>query len=600
MSAPGRPAPPGLFGGDLVSLVRRHADTAGEAPAFTFVDYASDRRGRSRGLSYRQLDRLARSAAAELRRYAEPGDRVALAAPQGLEYLVGFLGCLYAGLIAVPLHAPDAYHGDDRLLAVLEDCDPACLLTIGEYADATAALGLRATGRRLPVVETDLLWDRADDDAEARETPGTVDVDPVEVGPEAVAYLQYTSGSTRRPRGVVVSHANLLAAAVQSAVQSQLHSSDVIVSWLPYFHDMGLITGVAMPLSAGAHAVHLSPMAFVQRPLRWLQLISDHRATWTAAPNFALDLTVRRVSAEQRAGLRLDSLHTLCNGAEQVRSLSVEAFSRAFAPCGFTLSGHAPGYGLAEATLGVTTALDGALVRSFDRDALAGGRVVPVAPNSPQAWDLVGCGVPMPGVSVAVTDPDTGRERPMDRTGEIWVSGPNVARGYWGRPEASAESFGAVLTEAGGARTEPVWLRTGDLGFIHEGQLFLAGRSKELIVVDGRNHYPADLEATVEEALAALSPAATAAFSVDGGSAERLVVAVELRRAPHSESLPARAESVAVVRRAVSAQHGVDVADVLFLRPGTVPRTSSGKVRRRACADRYTAGSLHTDLSADW
>ncbi|MBW5480397.1 fatty acyl-AMP ligase [Streptomyces bambusae] len=579
---------PGEAAGDLVALIRRTAATAGDTPAFTFVEYAKDRRGIPSTLSYRQLDARARAVADAVLRHCAPGDRAAVLAPQGLDYLVGFLGCLYAGVIAVPLYAPEAYRSNERLQGVLRDSAPACLLTAADSADAVREVGRTDSGAELPVVRLD----------ELPQTPvGPAGHPPVR--PEAPAYLQYTSGSTSTPRGVVVSHENLLAAARQSSVRSQLVAEDVVVSWLPYFHDLGLITGVAMPLSVGAHAVHLSPTAFVQRPHRWLELVSRYRGTWTAAPNFALDLCVRRVTAEQRADLRLDSLHTLCNGSEQVRPQSVLAFTEAFAPCGFTLNGHAPGYGLAEATLGVTTAPDGAVIRSFDRDAVARGTAVPCDPDAPRAWGLVGCGTPLPGLQVAVADPGTGHEVPDGTVGEIWVSGPNVAAGYWRRPQETAEVFGAVLTTRDGWTTGPVWLRTGDLGFLREKELFLTGRRKDLVIIDGRNHYPGDVEATVTDALAALEPAVVAAFAAPGNDGERLVIAVELRRRGRTRPDLTRDEAVTAVRRAVTVHHGVDAAEVLFVRPGALPKTSSGKIRRRSCATAFAESSLHRD-DTEW
>ncbi|MER7848922.1 fatty acyl-AMP ligase [Kitasatospora sp. NPDC096077] len=574
---------------DLPNAVRHWAATRGTAPALTFVDHGTDRRGVATTLDYAGLDRRAVAVAAALAAHCRPGDRVALCAPHGLDYLVGFLGCLYARAVAVPLYAPEPYRGNDRLEAVLRDSAPACVLTTRDAAPAVTALARAVRGAgtvvlgidELPLLVGELTAPGPDDQA----------------GPDDTAYLQYTSGSTRAPRGVLVSNANLVAAARQSAEQSGLTERDVVVSWLPYFHDMGLITGVAMPLVTGAHAVHLTPLAFVQQPLRWLRLISDHRGTWTAAPNFALDLCVRRTTPEQRAGLRLDSLHTLCNGSEQVHSESVRAFAEAFAPSGFAASGHAPGYGLAEATLGVTSAVGGATVLPFDRPALVDGLARPCPPDAPDAWWLVGCGTPLPGVDVRIADPADGRELADDRVGEIWVSGPNVAHGYWQRPEETRRTFGAVLTGPDGRRSAPHWLRTGDLGFRHGGELYVTGRIKDLVIVDGRNHYPADIEATARAALDALpAPApvvsAVAAFPVIDGGGEHLAVAVELRRPPEHPVAVTRDQAVRAVRRAVGEQHGVEPREVVFLRAGTMPRTSSGKVRRHACAEGHRLGTL--------
>ncbi|MFE9023643.1 fatty acyl-AMP ligase [Streptomyces sp. NPDC007808] len=565
---------------DLPRAVRHWACDRGAAPALTFVDHGTDRRGVATTLTYAELDRRASAVAAALAVHCRPGDRVALTAPHGLDYVVGFLGCLYARTVAVPLYAPELFRSNDRLEAVLRDAGPSCVLTTRAAADGVTALTRTTCGEATTVL---LLDDLGTADGRAAEAAGPT-------GPFDIAYLQYTSGSTQSPRGVLIGNDNLVAAARQSAEQSSLTEQDVIVSWLPYFHDMGLITGIAMPLLAGARAVHLTPMAFVQQPYRWLRLISDYGGTWTAAPNFALDLCVRRITGDHMTSLRLDTLHTLCNGSEQVRSQSVRAFAEKFAPCGFALSGHAPGYGLAEATLGVTSALDGATILTFDRAELAEGRVRRCPPDAPEAWQLVGCGTPLPGVQVRIAD--DGTEQPADRVGEIWVSGPNVSPGYWGRPEETRRSFGAELLGRDGTRTAPVWLRTGDLGFLHEGELFVTGRIKDLVVIDGRNHYPSDIEATVGTALDGMPVATTAAFPVTDEQGERLVVAVELRRAAGADLPGTREEAVRSVRRAVGEHHGVEPHEVVFLRPGALPKTSSGKVRRHACAERHRLGTL--------
>ncbi|MBX9397653.1 fatty acyl-AMP ligase [Streptomyces sp. TRM72054] len=571
---------------DLPRAVRHWASLRGASPALTFVDYGTDRRGVATTLSYAELDRRASAVAAALAVHCRPGDRVALTAPQGLDYVVGFLGCLYARTVAVPLYAPEFFRSNDRLEAVLRDAEPSCVLTTLAGAQEVTTLTRATCGHATTVLCLD--------------DPPAADGAAADTGPAApgdIAYLQYTSGSTRTPRGVLIGNDNLAAAARQSAEQSGLTEQDVIVSWLPYFHDMGLITGIAMPLLAGARAVHLAPMAFVQQPHRWLRLISDYGGTWTAAPNFALDLCVRRITGDHMATLRLDTLHTLCNGSEQVRSDSVLAFAEKFAACGFALSGHAPGYGLAEATLGVTSALDGATIRTFDRAELADGRVRRCPPGAPQAWQLVGCGTPLPGVQVRIAD--QGAEQPADRVGEIWVSGPNVSPGYWRRPEETQRSFGAALLDRDGRPTAPVWLRTGDLGFLHEGELFVTGRIKDVVVIDGRNHYPSDIEVTVRSALDGMPVATTAAFPLIDEKGERLVVAVELRRAPGAVAPVTREEAVRSVRRAVGGRHGVEPYEVVFLRPGAMPRTSSGKVRRHACAERHRLGTLDY-LETEW
>lgn len=578
---------------DLPEAVRGKARADSGAPAFTYVDHSVDRAGTAHTLSYGELDRRARSVAAELTPLTGPDDRVALLAPQGLDFLVGFLGCLYAGRACVPLHAPEPFRPNDRLKAVLADSAPRCVLTVRDQLGPVKEVVNEAGPGDCRLLCLDDL-DPANDPHGGADPGPTATEDP-----DRIAYLQYTSGSTSTPRGVLVSRTNLAAAAWQAAEQSDLTDADVIVSWLPYFHDMGLILGVAMPLSAGAHAVHLAPMAFVQRPARWLELISHHRGTWSAAPNFALDLCVRRVTGEHKRALRLDSLRVLCNGSEQVNPDSVRAFEEAFAECGFELQGHAPGYGLAEATLGVATAIGGAVTHAFDRAALNRGEVRPDPADPADAWRIVSCGVPFRGLTVRIVDPETGTELPPDRAGEVWVSGPNIARGYFGRPEESAATFQARLTPRTGERTGPHWLRTGDLGFLLDGELVIMGRLKETIVVDGRNHYPADIEATAEQALHELNPLSIAAFPLVGDDGERLVVAVELRQRPDGERPLTRDEWTARLRREIGVRHGIEPYDVLLLRGGALPKTSSGKVRRKAGARRYADGALR-ELEISW
>lgn len=563
----------------LVDIVRRTAETAGSRPAVTFVDYAADRSGVARPMSYAELDRRARAVAVRLRRSCPPGTRVALLCPHDATYLVAFLGCLYAGVIAVPLYAPETLRTNERLRAALRDSRPELVLT------ATAAREAVATAQRrefaLPIrgllcvdeVPTGLAgeWTR----------PG--------YGPDDVAYLQYTSGSTGTPSGVRVTHRNLLAVAGQTRDGTVAFTPEsVLVGWVPFFHDLGLITGVVMPLAAGAHAVHLAPVAFIQEPFRWLDLISRYRASWTATPNFGLELSTRRVGDDQRSTLDLASLRVLLNGSEQVRPESWDAFLDRFAPCGLRAQAHSPGYGLAEATLGVTNCTDDDNlhpVGDFDRRALADGQVRRAPADLPAAdrVRLVSCGRPFTGVRLAIVDPATRVRQPADRVGEVWVQGPNVAAGYWGQPERSAEVFGARLHDA---PDDGPWLRTGDIGFLDDGQLYLAGRLKELIIIAGRNHYPADLEATAHRAHPAVRPDGVAAFGVEVDGEERLVVVAEVRGDDGLADVPV------AIRRAIAERDGIAVHEVVCVRPGSVPRTTSRKVRRGECRRSYLDGGL--------
>ncbi|WP_079087123.1 fatty acyl-AMP ligase [Streptomyces silvensis] len=560
------PAPVGLE--YLADTVRRFAVERGDAPALTVL---GDRRVRGRTrrtetvvtLTYREVDERARAVAAELQATCPPGTRAAVLCPHDEHYVTAFLGCLYAGVIAVPLYAPELFRSQTRLRAVLRDSTPGCVLTTAPVRSAVRA-ALDGTGRRYgPVLHVD---EAPTHRAQKWRRPPAA--------PDDVAYLQYTSGSTGAPAGVRVTQANLAAAAHQ--MRSRFMPARTAVSWVPLFHDMGLICAVASPLSAGMHMVHLSPMGFLHRPHRWLQALSDYRADWTVTPNFGLTHCVRRVGAEEAATLDLSRLRALAIGGEPVHAQAVAAFVEAFAGAGLDPRAPVPCYGLAEATLSVTMTPNGtgALSRHFDRAALTAGRVLPVPPG-PDSVRLVSNGTPVPGVSVRIVDPATGEEAP-GRVGEIRVSGPNRTDGYWEAPERTARVF------AGG------WLRTGDWGFRHEGGLYVVGRLDDVIIVRGRNHYPEDIEATVES----VAPVAATAVGVAGDPTARLVVLMEADTAMTVLPAPDRASLAERVRQTVSRQHGLAVHDVVVVRRGTLPRTTSGKIQRGLCRRRYLAGEF--------
>ncbi|MBE1530417.1 fatty acyl-AMP ligase [Actinomadura algeriensis] len=559
---------------DLVAIVRRRAARTPENVAFSFMDFAADRAGRARAVDYETLDERARAIAATLRRTCAPGDRVAVTCPHGPGYVEAWLGCLYAGCVAVPLPGPERPGQAVRLRGVLADCAPSRVLTTtGVRADVEAALD-GAPGAALDAV---LCVDRVPTEAAADWS------DPPR-SPGDLAFLQYTSGSTREPVGVCVSHANLIANVRQIERQSEMDDRSVVVSWLPFFHDMGLISGIVLPLGVGAHAVLFTPMAFLQEPRRWLRLISDYRGTWTAGPDFAFELCVRRIAPDRRRDLDLSSLTGMTDGSEQVRSDGIGAFLDAFVPCGLDPVAVSPGYGLAEATLGVTSADRGAVIRAFDRAELTAGRARPAAPGGRPARELVSCGPPLPEVSVLIVDPDTGAELPPGRIGEVCASGPNITEGYWGRPDLTRAVFADSLAGRPGR-----WLRTGDMGFLRDGELYVTGRRKELVVVDGRNHAPADVESTVERAHAAIRPGGVAAFAVETADGEGLGVAVELRGGRLDEPVGVVADAVNAV---LAAEHGLRAEELVFLRPGRLPRTTSGKIRRAECRTRFAAGGL--------
>ncbi|CAM5714251.1 fatty acyl-AMP ligase [Streptomyces canus] len=552
----------------LPEYVQHWARTTPDRRAFTFVDHpAPDSRGVHRTLTWRRLDVRIRAVAARLAEEAEPGARVALLCPQGLEYVTGFLATLAAGLIAVPLYPPGLPGQGDRLTAVLADARPSVVLTTSRHLGEIQELCDR-------VVAVDQVPDAA-----AR------DLEPADA---EVAYLQYTSGSTRTPAGVEISHANVVANARQalSAYGADAHPV-TCVGWLPLYHDMGLVLSVAAPVVRGLLSVLMDPVAFLHEPARWLRLLAAHPRALSAAPNFAYDYCASAVTDAQKADLRLDGVVALINGSEPVRPGTADRFQAAFAGQGLVAETHCPSYGLAEATVFVSAARPGEPLRRFalDRDALAEGKALPARPDDPRAVLLAGCGIPA-GQQVLIVDPVSGAQLSEGEVGEIQVRGPNVGRGYWNQEEQTRRVFGTDGR-----------LRTGDLGTVLEGQLIVTGRLKDLIVVDGRNHYPQDLEATVQDTHPALRRDRLAAFGVAGGSGERVVVVAEHTRTTSLAEIDVPA-LVRAVRAAVSGRHGVRLADVLLVPPGTVPRTSSGKVSRALTRERYLAGAYAADGAA--
>ncbi|MGW0588964.1 fatty acyl-AMP ligase [Streptosporangium sp. NPDC002607] len=574
----------------LVAAVRDHAAVHPDRPALSFTDFNRARDGITTTWTYAELDLRARAVAAELLRRCVPGDRAAILCPQGLDYVAAFLGCLYAGVRAVPLYPPESFRGNSRLEALLADAAPALVLT---------------TSSTLPAITRLLAWEPA---AAPDRFLAVDEIDPAsaarweppEVDDDTVAYLQYTSGSTSNPRGVMVTHGNL-AHTVAQCERAYGLASHLSVNWLPFFHDMGLASGVTVPLTLGLHTVTMTPFAFVQRPARWLRLISRYRGTFAAAPNFALDLCVDRATPDELEGVDLSCLAVLLNGAEPVRAASLRRFSHAFAPYGFTAAAHTASYGLAEATILVTTTPvgTGSRLLDIDRAAATEGRVAPIGKSAvsadgragdeqapPHVRRLVGCGVPA-GQRITIVDPDSRAELPPGRIGEVWVRGPNVTAGYHGLAERTREVFQArLLDDAAGEH----WLRTGDLGFLHDGHLYLAGRHKDLIVVNGRNHHPADIEATVETAHACVRAGHVVAFGVDTGDTERLIVIAEMDpRALNGDGSDGDG-LLRAVRRVVADRHGIEAHDLLMVCRGQIPMTSSGKPRRADARRRYLDG----------
>jgi len=558
--------------GHLQQRVERYRDKV----AFTFSRDGEEEH--SSRLTYQELDIRARRIASSLQQQGAGGERVLLLCPPGLDFIAGFFGCLYAGTVAVPLHPPVRDHLVPRVESIIADVQPGFALATAEMQTRIKATvdGL-ADGRPLRWCVTDAAGDDRD-------------WVPPDIDASAAAMVQYTSGSTSSPRGIVLTHRNLMHNL--DAIRQAWHGDDhaIGVFWLPPYHDMGLIGGILETLYVGGTTVLMPPTAFIKRPMRWLEAISRHRATITSAPNFAYDMCVELSSAEERAALDLSNWSTAMCGAEPVRVTSLQGFADAFAPAGFRPEAFHPVYGLAEATLLVSGGSDSPVpvVRHIDRVALREHRIVDIAPDLPAAVALVGCGRPQGDQQVIIVDPETRRTCGADEVGEIWVAGPSIAQGYWDSPEQTEEAFSAYLAETG----RGPFLRTGDLGILRSGELFVTGRRKDLIIIRGSNHYPNDIELTVQDCHPALLRGRGAVFSVapEPDVAEQVVVVHEVNH--HQIGEVELSEIVDTIRTAITEHHQIQARAVVLVEPLRIPTTSSGKIQRGRCRQQFLDGEL--------
>jgi len=550
-----------------------------DACAFTFIDYEVDPAGYSQSLTWSQVHQRAQVVAAELASCGSPGDRAAILAPQGFEYIVGFLGALEAGLIAVPLSVPLFGAHDERVSAALRDCSPVAILTTSAVVNDVDSCAHSLPGSPPAVIEIDALDLYTPPALHSADTPQT-----------KTALLQYTSGSTRAPTGVVVTHRNVIAN-IEQVMSDYFEDNGKVpppgttaVSWLPLYHDMGLLTGVLVSVLKGFPAVLTSPMAFLQKPARWMQMLASNRS-FSAAPNFAFELAVRRTSDDDMAGLDLGNVHTILSGSERIHAATLRRFTERFSRFNLPDTALRPSYGLAEAMVYVASSYPGrapAAVR-FDYDKLSAGYATRCG-SEQGGSELVSIGAPR-ACTVRIVDPETCIENPAGKIGEVWVYGDNVASGYWRNPQLSEQTFGGRLVDPSPGTPQGRWLRTGDLGVISDGELFIIGRIKDLLIVDGRNHYPDDIEATIQE----ITGGRVAAISVPNDGSEQLVAIVELKkRGSSDEEARDRLHTVKrEVTSAISKSHGLRLADLVPVPPGSIPITTSGKVRRSACAERY-------------
>ncbi|MEW2478185.1 AMP-binding protein [Mycobacterium sp. NPDC049093] len=568
----------------ILTLLQERAGLQGDDTAMTFVDYEHNSDGSAESLTYSQLYRRACNVARELSRFGSPGDRALILAPQGLDYIVAFFGALQAGRIAVPLAVPMGGVSDERVSSVLQDAEPSVILTTSAVVDAVTDY-LKANSLSAPaIVQVDTL------DLDAVGGPGSHSENPTDT-----AYLQYTSGSTRQPAGVMMSHRNLLANFEQlmsgyfADFGNVVPEGSAIVSWLPFYHDMGLYLGVCGPVLAGVPAVLMSPVAFLQRPARWMQMLATNGRTYTAAPNFAFELAVRKTSDADMTGLDLSQILVIITGSERVHPATLERFTQRFARLNLDPAVIRPSYGMAEATVYIATREAGeppAIVR-FESEPLTAGTAQRC--DNGTGTPLVSYGIPV-SPTIRIVEPETHTECPPGTVGEIWVYGDNVASGYWNRADATESTFGARIAAAAVGTPEGPWLRTGDSGFMFDDELYVIGRIKDLLIVYGRNHSPDDIEATIQE----ISRGRCAAIAVPDGATEKLVVIVEFRR--RSESADGPAEQISAVKRDVTSAifntHSLGVADLVLVPPGSIPITTSGKVRRAACVDQYRQGEF--------
>lgn len=571
-------APYSLPHANLVDVVEYWVNHKPNEKAFGFTDGETD----ERWLTYGQLGTRARAIAARLQALGMKGEKALLLYGPGLDFVAGLLGCMYADMVAIPAYPPRKNRNTSRIQAISDDAGARVALTVSDVADRIENL-LDDTPRlkELTWLATDTVGDEVASEYRATQFPS-----------DQLAILQYTSGSTGTPKGVMLTHANIMANLRMIMIGFEPGPDAVGSFWLPTYHDMGLVGGVLLPLSIGRPSVLMSPVSFLQKPLRWLQAITKHRVTISGGPNFAYDLCVEKITDEQLEGLDLSSWQLAFNGAEPVRAETLENFSRRFAQVGFKYEAFYPCYGMAETTLIVSGGAksDPPVLRSFDGASLDQGSVVHVEPGQQGARALVSCGRVLPDGEVVIVDPETRCALSPDGVGEIWVRSSSVGQGYLNKQQLTDDTFRAYLADT----KKGPYLRTGDLGFLFEDELFVTGRLKDMIIVRGVNRYPQDIEATVEKSSDRLRATAAAAFGVEYEGRERLVVVSEVIRGAN-ESWD---DVIKAIRREVTAEHELPPDAVYLVRHGSIPKTSSGKIQRHACREGFLSDALY--VIAKW
>ncbi|MCC0178101.1 fatty acyl-AMP ligase [Waterburya agarophytonicola K14] len=574
----------------LVDILRNRAE---KQPHQKIYNFLVDGENEELSLTYSQLEQKAQAIAAYLQSVISPQDRVLLLYPAGLDYITAFFGCLYAGAIAIPAYPPRPNRSLHRIQNILQNAQTDLALTntdtlqsLERQLDSTPEL------KKLRWITTNTI---ASHEGKNWQEPN--------VSQDSIAFLQYTSGSTAEPKGVKIAYQNLLhnLEAIHRCFRHSPQSKGVI--WLPPYHDMGLIGGILQPLYGDFPVTLMSPLMFLQNPLRWLKAIARDQATTSGGPNFAYDLCVRKFKPEQLTGLDLSSWQVAFNGAEPINHETLNQFAEIFAPYGFDRSAFYPCYGMAEATLIISGGSKNSAVvtKTVQRKALEQNKIVSSDSSDSHPHTLVSCGQSLIDQKIAIANPETLVSCKPGEVGEIWVSGSSIARGYWEQPEITEATFNAYLQDT---KVGP-FLRTGDLGFLDRGELFFTGRLKDMIVIKGRNHYPQDIEKTVEETNSWIRPSGVASFSIDIQGEEKLIVLAEVERrywTSNRSKAKANGNSASdlievkdltqLIKREISKNHDLQVYTTLLLKPGSLPKTSSGKIQRHACRTDFLANSI--------
>jgi acyl-CoA synthetase (AMP-forming)/AMP-acid ligase II len=568
----------------IIELLRDRAINQADQHAYTFL---IDGKKESEPLTYGQLDRQVRAIAAWLQQHQAQGERALLLYPQGLEVIAAFCGCLYAGTIAIPVPPPESGRLKrtlPRLRSIVKDANATFALTTAGILELIANVK-----DEFPEFDQIKWIDTEQVDLSLAEQWQNPEVDK-----DQLAYLQYTSGSTSTPKGVMLSHFNLMHHCQSLQQACGYDAESVSITWMPYFHDYGLVEGMMVPIYNGHPCYIMSPFSFIKRPVQWLRNLSKYRGTHSQAPNFAYDLCVRKVKQKEITELDLSSWQAAGNAAEPINPKVMADFVETFSPCGFKWEAFAPSYGLAENTLLATTKPKGTkpVFLNIETAAIERDKIVVAAPEKLVGTRIVaGCGRLVGHTQIAIAHPDTMTRCQADEVGEVWIKDLSVAQGYWQRYEATKNTFQAYLQDS----KEGPFLRTGDLGFMHDGELFITGRIKDLIIIRGTNHYPQDIEWTVQQLHPALRSDYGAAFSIEDKGEERLVVVQEVER--RSEDFDAE-KLIADIRQEIAEEHEIQVYAIILAKSGNILKTASGKIQRRACRDQFLAGTL--TIVAEW